>query len=532
MTVECFIGPMFSGKCLVEGTKIIKANGDVCAVENVKQGDVLIDDQGKPTIVDETAMGIDCVVHVEVDSFEKNQNKLSDLDFFCNKDHVMTLWDTSQQEICDIHMSQLLEQNNDHFRMIQRPMEFDEYKVQPMSPFVMGYLYGSSKLKENGDLICRVPDIVTNEFEMFLKNETIQFDYEQQKDSTQIYIFKKNKDIEMVLKHTNQINQESVIQSQKDRMLFVKGLVHRRRVFFQHETKTKVSGQDKIQLQTKQDFDCIVFLLQTLALRYVYRKIGNQYLVTLAQKLEHVINENDYVSLSTQFYKFKLKELSEKKKYFGFRLKGSGRFALSTGILTHNSDSINSKLSRLTMFGNKKCVLISPLKDDRFQDIENVKKIKNLCGREVKVNDSNVKQFMFKNYTHNGKSFDCVKVERLSDLESEFINNHDIVGIDEIHFFDCDDLDTFIRRWYFTKNIVLTLLNYYTNAKIPKQVQLLLPWCSEKTELYSYCSKCSGKATMTDIYNMTTEEQLKNPVGGSDKYRAICRDCYIVKYKK
>jgi thymidine kinase len=75
-------------------------------------------------------------------------------------------------------------------------------------------------------------------------------------------------------------------------------------------------------------------------------------------------------------------------------------------------------------------------------------------------------------------------------------------------------------------------LNYYTNAKIPKQVELMLPWCCEKTELHSYCDKCSNKATMTDTYNMTPEEQIKDPVGGSEKYRAICRDCYIIKYKK
>jgi len=537
MTIECFIGPMFSGKCLIEGTPVIKSDGTVCPVEHIKKGDFLIDDCGIQTQVEQIANGMGNVVQVKIESLQTEDKFGSELDFQCNKDHIMTVWNTETKEICDVHVNDILKHKGNTFKMIQKPIMFQQTEEPLIDPYMMGYLYGSSKWSENGDLISRIPTNAVETFEHWLKSENMCFEKEKQKDETFTFAMKKHDNdplkIQKIFKHTSEIiEKQTIIQPFNTRAQFLSGMIHRRRLFTRNQIKTKISGQDKIQLQSEQDFQRMKHMLNSLAIRYVFRKTGNPYIITLAQSLDQIIDSQGNFNLSFQLYKFHLEKTDSQKKYYGFRLSGNGRFALSTGIITHNSDSINSKLSRLTMFGGKKCVLISPLKDCRFQDDENMKKIKNLNEIETKVNDSNVKQFTFKNYTHNGKSFDCVKVKNLSDLEPEFINNHDIVGIDEIHFFKCEDLENFVQRWYFTKNIIVTLLNYYTNAKIPKQVQLLLPWCSEKTELYSYCDKCSGKATMTDIYNMTVEEQMENPVGGSEKYKAICRDCYIKKYKK
>lgn len=62
--IQLVLGPMFSGKCLAAGTLVLRANGDLARVEEMKVGDELLGDDLKPRKVLQTAAGFGGLIRV------------------------------------------------------------------------------------------------------------------------------------------------------------------------------------------------------------------------------------------------------------------------------------------------------------------------------------------------------------------------------------------------------------------------------------------------------------------------------------
>ena len=70
------------GKCFAKGTKVIKFNGDIENVENIKEGDLLLGPDSKPRLVQGLNQGEEELFKIE---------QFAGDDFIVNKSHILYL---------------------------------------------------------------------------------------------------------------------------------------------------------------------------------------------------------------------------------------------------------------------------------------------------------------------------------------------------------------------------------------------------------------------------------------------------------
>jgi len=132
-------------------------------------------------------------------------------------------------------------------------------------------------------------------------------------------------------------------------------------------------------------------------------------------------------------------------------------------------------------------------------------------------------------HTHNNESLSCISVNNLNEYRDEFVKNKDnidIVLIDESQFFEdlydfCKDIvDNFKKIVY-----VFGLSGDSNRCKFGKILDLI-PIADDIKFLKSICNKCNSvtDASFTLRIASNNEQML---VGGSDKYLAVCRKCWL-----
>jgi thymidine kinase len=133
--------------------------------------------------------------------------------------------------------------------------------------------------------------------------------------------------------------------------------------------------------------------------------------------------------------------------------------------------------------------------------------------------------------THNNMlskiSFDSYKIKEIYPLKEIGIN-YDVIGIDEIQFFD-NILETIIELVEkHGKKIIVSGLNGDSKRNLFGEMHLLIPYCNHIDKIDSYCVKCYRQGIQR--YGIFSQKEIKDnniiTIGGSNKYISVCRECY------
>ena len=139
--------------------------------------------------------------------------------------------------------------------------------------------------------------------------------------------------------------------------------------------------------------------------------------------------------------------------------------------------------------------------------------------------------------THAGHVHKMVPVIYVSDLASreaeDAFNRNEVIGIDEIQFFAMYDQEkasaviTILEKWVsLGKIIVCSGLDLDWRREPFALLEHLVGRSHYVTKLMAVCMKCGADALFS-ARTISDDVQYQNPVGGNDKYEALCRRCYI-----
>jgi thymidine kinase len=120
----------------------------------------------------------------------------------------------------------------------------------------------------------------------------------------------------------------------------------------------------------------------------------------------------------------------------------------------------------------------------------------------------------------DGELFRCQKLSELEKQIPEIIEKVDCMIIDEVQFFD--DIEEFCRKWGNSKIIICAGLNSDYRMKAFPNLLKIVPMSDKIIHLTAIC-ECGADAPFT---KRITEEKEDIVIGGSDKYKPVCRECF------
>jgi thymidine kinase len=143
------------------------------------------------------------------------------------------------------------------------------------------------------------------------------------------------------------------------------------------------------------------------------------------------------------------------------------------------------------------------------------------------IDDRSTNNFSTHNKMLNKISFDSYKMKEIFPLKQIGLN-YDVIGIDEIQFFN-NILDTILELVEtHGKKIIVSGLNGDSNRNLFGEMHLLIPYSDNISKIDSYCVKCYRQGIQRHgIFSQKESNEIeKITVGGSDKYISVCRECY------
>ena len=128
--------------------------------------------------------------------------------------------------------------------------------------------------------------------------------------------------------------------------------------------------------------------------------------------------------------------------------------------------------------------------------------------------------------THDQTKINCLKLNKLNDLNKEFVKNYDSFFIDEGQFFP--DLYDFVLELVdrYRKHVVVSGLDGDANRTQFGDIIKLIPICDSVHKLTAYCNKCND-GTVAPFTKKITNDTTLIDIGGSDKYIPVCRYHYL-----
>lgn len=143
-----FMAATAGGKCLEKGTKVIKFDGSVVPVEDVKIGDLLMGPDSTPRRVLSTINGEE-----ELCKITPHRGAA----WVCTYDHILTLVHTETSEVVDIRVDDYLASNKTfrhcHKLFHSSAIDFPVQPELPIDPYFLGAWFGDgSKCLNNRDM--------------------------------------------------------------------------------------------------------------------------------------------------------------------------------------------------------------------------------------------------------------------------------------------------------------------------------------------------------------------------------------------
>ncbi|KAG2374781.1 hypothetical protein C9374_010525 [Naegleria lovaniensis] len=183
---------------------------------------------------------------------------------------------------------------------------------------------------------------------------------------------------------------------------------------------------------------------------------------------------------------------------FGFPLLYTGHIQLIFGNMFAGKTSELLRRMRRYQIALKECVLIKYINDVRYSK-ESVS-------------------------THDQVQQRAIPTDRLEKI-AHLVQNYDVIGIDEGQFFP-DLVDFCEAAANGGKIVIVSALDGTFQRKPFGDVLRLIPMAESVVKLKAVCMVCCKDAAFT---KRITDEQQTEVIGGSDKYIAVCRECFMTR---
>ena len=134
--------------------------------------------------------------------------------------------------------------------------------------------------------------------------------------------------------------------------------------------------------------------------------------------------------------------------------------------------------------------------------------------------------------THNGNSSDSISIEKSSDILN-FVKDtkYDIIGIDEIQFFDNDIVKIINKLADDGIRVIVAGLDMDFKAEPFHPMPEIMAISEMVTKLHAVCNKCGKEASRSQRLINGKPAKYDDPVvviGASESYEARCRHCHEI----
>ena len=134
--------------------------------------------------------------------------------------------------------------------------------------------------------------------------------------------------------------------------------------------------------------------------------------------------------------------------------------------------------------------------------------------------------------THNGNSYDSISIEKSSDILN-FVKDtkYDIIGIDEIQFFDNDIVKIINKLADDGIRVIVAGLDMDFKAEPFHPMPEIMAISEMATKLHAVCNKCGKEASRSQRLINGKPAKYDDPVvviGASESYEARCRHCHEI----
>lgn len=123
--------------------------------------------------------------------------------------------------------------------------------------------------------------------------------------------------------------------------------------------------------------------------------------------------------------------------------------------------------------------------------------------------------------SHDQLHKEAVPVNSLKDCT---IEPNMVIGIDEGQFID-GLVDFCERAANQNCTVIVSALNSDFNRNSFPRIAALYPKCEHVETLHAICFDCKGRASFTKRISLSETSSVED-IGGDDKYRAVCRNCF------
>ena len=134
--------------------------------------------------------------------------------------------------------------------------------------------------------------------------------------------------------------------------------------------------------------------------------------------------------------------------------------------------------------------------------------------------------------THNGNSYDSISIEKSSDILN-FVKDtkYDIIGIDEIQFFDNDIVKIINKLADDGIRVIVAGLDMDFKAEPFYPMPEIMAISEMVTKLHAVCNKCGKEASRSQRLINGKPAKYDDPIvviGASESYEARCRHCHEI----
>ncbi len=191
---------------------------------------------------------------------------------------------------------------------------------------------------------------------------------------------------------------------------------------------------------------------------------------------------------------------SDSEQEYEFQIQSQGRLELIIGnMFSGKSTELIRRINRERSI-NKKIIIINFIDDNRYS------------SNSIS--------------THDKTTVECLKIKKLSDIDSKTIKSHDSFFIDEGQFFP--DLYESVKMLVekYKKHVVVSGLDGDYNRNVFGDIIKLIPICDTVDKLHAYCNKCNNGMIAPFTKKISNNCSVID-IGGSDKYVPVCRYHYL-----
>ncbi|MGT2340981.1 thymidine kinase [Staphylococcus aureus] len=132
--------------------------------------------------------------------------------------------------------------------------------------------------------------------------------------------------------------------------------------------------------------------------------------------------------------------------------------------------------------------------------------------------------------SHNGNAIEAINISKASEIMTHDLTNVDVIGIDEVQFFD-DEIVSIIkscRRW---TPCYCCWIDMDFRGKLVEPMPKLMAVSEQVTKLQAVCAVCGSSSSTTQRLINGKPAESDHPiilVGANESYEPRCRAHHIV----